>query len=414
MEAIKTFKVLALCEELVEACDEISWKTPTKIQADAMPHALEGNDLIGPSQTGTGRTAAFTLPILHALLECHSKQGYKCAPVFFALVLSQTRSAIKQRIDIACGSNCIWNLEFLQAKHGWFGLKCAVLVGGVELMQQQIALGKQPHIIVGTPGRLMDHLTNTKGFSLSMLKYLADKLLNEDFEKALHDILCVWETNILCILKKHVHIPFSVSNWMWVKKLQRACLRNPVKIEAAQKYSTVDTLKQHYRFVAAKNKDCFHVYILIQMSGCTSIVFTRTCDQTRLLSLLLRDRNVKAVFISGQMTQANRLESLNKFKSGQYNVLVCTDVAGRGLDIPSVDMVHIHQVGRTARAGRSGLAISRVNQYELEEEVMQYYEEVADSRRKAQTKLKEMGGTRRRRGRDDSDDDIGRYLTIKG
>ncbi|KAL1141393.1 hypothetical protein V6Z11_A11G026500 [Gossypium hirsutum] len=153
-------------------------------------------------------------------------------------------------------------------------------------MQQQIALGKQPHIIVGTPGRLMDHLTNTKGFSLSMLKYL-------------------------------------------VKKLQRACLRNPVKIEAAQKYSTVDTLKQHYRFVAAKNK----------MSGCTSMVFTRTCDQTRLLSLLLRDRNVKAVFISGQMTQANRLESLNKFKSGQYNVLVCTDVAGRGLDIPSVDMV---------------------------------------------------------------------------
>ncbi|KAH1080296.1 hypothetical protein J1N35_020057 [Gossypium stocksii] len=196
-----------------------------------------------------------------------------------------------------------------------FGLKCAVLVGGVDLMQQQIALGKQPHIIVGTPGRLMDHLTNTKGFSLSMLKYL-------------------------------------------VKKLQRACLRNPVK-----------------------------------MSGCTSMVFTRTCDQTRILSLLLRDRNVKAVFISSQMTQANRLESLNKFKSGQYNVLVCTDLAVTGLDIPSVDMVinydiptnpkvHIHQVGRTALAGRSGLAISLVNQYELEEEVMQYYEEVADFRRK--------------------------------
>ncbi|XP_040936462.1 DEAD-box ATP-dependent RNA helicase 10 isoform X1 [Gossypium hirsutum] len=175
-------------------------------------------------------------------------------------------------------------------------------------MQQQIALGKQPHIIVGTPGRLMDHLTNTKGFSLSMLKYL-------------------------------------------VKKLQRACLRNPVKIEAAQKYSTVDTLKQHYRFVAAKNKDCFHVYILIQMSGCTSMVFTRTCDQTRLLSLLLRDRNVKAVFISGQMTQANRLESLNKFKSGQYNVLVCTDVAGRGLDIPSVDMVIKYDIPTNPKIG---------------------------------------------------------------
>ncbi|TYG43582.1 hypothetical protein ES288_D11G029500v1 [Gossypium darwinii] len=302
LEEIKTFKVLALCEELVEACDEISWRTPTKIQADAMPHGLGGS-------------SAF-----------------------------------------------LKNYLYFRIRGSGFGLKCAVLVGGVDLMQQQIALGKQPHIIVGTPGRLMDHLTNTKDE--------ADKLLNEDFEKALHDIL-------------------------YVKKLQRACLTNPVKIEAAQKYSTVDTLKQHFRFVAAKNKDCFHVYILIQMSGCTSM-----------------DRNVKAVFISGQMTQANRLETLNKFKSGQ------------GLDIPSVDMVvnydiptnpkvHIHQVGRTARAGRSGLAISLVNQYELEEEVMQYYEEVADSRRKAQTKLKEMRGTRRRRGRDDSDD-VGRYLTSKG
>ncbi|TYJ11752.1 hypothetical protein E1A91_A11G297600v1 [Gossypium mustelinum] len=309
-------------------------------------------------------------------------------------------------------------------------------------MQQQIALGKRPHIIVGTPGRLVDHLTNTKGFSLRRLKYLvldeADRLLNEDFEKALDDILNV-------IRRDRYTYLFSATMTKKVKKLQRACLRNPVKIEAASKYSTVDTLKQQYRFIPAKYKDCYLVYILTEMSGCTSMVFTRTCDATRLLAFILRNLNIRAIPISGQMTQAKRLGALNKFKSGECNVLVCTDVASRGLDIPSVDMVinydiptnskdYIHRVGRTARAGRSGVAISLVNQYELEwylqiekligkklpeypaqeEEVLQYLESVTEAKRLSQMKLKEIGGTKKRRGGDDEDEDIERYLGVKG
>nr|KJB81388.1 hypothetical protein B456_013G142600 [Gossypium raimondii] len=309
-------------------------------------------------------------------------------------------------------------------------------------MQQQIALGKRPHIIVGTPGRLVDHLTNTKGFSLRMLKYLvldeADRLLNEDFEKALDDILNVIPRD------RHTYL-FSATMTKKVKKLQRACLRNPVKIEAASKYSTVDTLKQQYRFIPAKYKDCYLVNILTEMSGCTSMVFTRTCDATRLLAFILRNLNIRAIPISGQMTQAKRLGALNKFKSGECNVLVCTDVASRGLDIPSVDMVinydiptnskdYIHRVGRTARAGRSGVAISLVNQYELEwylqiekligkklpeypaqeEEVLQYLESVTEAKRLSQMKLKEIGGTKKRRGGDDDDEDIERYLGVKG
>ncbi|XP_017980727.1 PREDICTED: DEAD-box ATP-dependent RNA helicase 10 [Theobroma cacao] len=429
-EEIKSFKDLRLCDELVEACDSLGWKNPTKIQVEAIPHALEGKDLIGLAQTGSGKTGAFALPILHALLECHSKQGYKSAPVFFALVLSPTRELA---IQIA---------EQFEALGSGISLKCAVLVGGVDLMQQQIALGKRPHIIVGTPGRLVDHLTNTKGFSLRMLKYLvldeADRLLNEDFEKALDDILNVIPRD------RHTYL-FSATMTKKVKKLQRACLRNPVKIEAASKYSTVDTLKQQYRFIPAKYKDCYLVYILTEMSGCTSMVFTRTCDATRLLSYILRNLNVRAIPISGQMTQSKRIRALNKFKSGECNVLVCTNVASRGLDIPSVDMVinydiptnskdYIHRVGRTARAGRSGVAISLVNQYELEwylqiekligkklpeypaqeEEVLLLLESVTEAKRLSQMKLKEIGGTKKRRGGDDDDEDIERYLGHRG
>ncbi|XP_052878238.1 DEAD-box ATP-dependent RNA helicase 10-like isoform X3 [Gossypium arboreum] len=332
--------------------------------------------------------------------------------------------------------------EQFEALGSGISLKCAVLVGGVDIMQQQIALGKRPHVIVGTPGRLVDHLTNTKGFSLRMLKYLvldeADRLLNEDFEKALDDILNV-------IPRDRYTYLFSATMTKKVKKLQRACLRNPVKIEAASKYSTVDTLKQQYRFIPAKYKDCYLVYILTEMSGCTSMVFTRTCDATRLLAFILRNLNIRAIPISGQMTQAKRLGALNKFKSGECNVLVCTDVASRGLDIPSVDMVinydiptnskdYIHRVGRTARAGRSGVAISLVNQYDLEwylqiekligkklpeypaqeEEVLQYLESVTEAKRLSQMKLKEIGGTKKRRGGDDEDEDIERYLGVKG
>ncbi|KAF8389327.1 hypothetical protein HHK36_026021 [Tetracentron sinense] len=354
MEEVKTFESLGLCEQLVEACDSLGWKNPSKIQVEAIPHALEGKDLIGLAQTGSGKTGAFALPILQALLE--SPQA------FFACVLSPTRELA---IQIA---------EQFEALGSAIGVKCAVVVGGVDMMQQTIALAKRPHIVVGTPGRLVDHLSNTKGFSLRTLKYLvldeADRLLNEDFEKALDEIL-------KAIPRERKTYLFSATMTKKVRKLQRACLRNPVKIEAASKYSTVDTLKQQYRFVPAKYKDCYLIYILSEMSGSTSMVFTRTCDSTQVLALVLRNLGLRAIPISGQMSQAKRLGAMNKFKAGECNILICTDVASRGLDIPSVDMVinydipsnskdYIHRVGRTARAGRSGVAISLVNQYELE------------------------------------------------
>lgn len=415
---VKTFKELGLRDELVEACENLGWKTPSKIQAEAIPHALEGKDLIGLAQTGSGKTGAFALPILQALLEIAENQ--RTVPAFFACVLSPTRELA---IQIS---------EQFEALGSGISLRCAVLVGGVDMMQQALALGKRPHIVVATPGRLMDHLTNTKGFSLSTLKNLvldeADRLLNDDFEKSLDEILNV-------IPRTRQTYLFSATMTKKVKKLQRACLKNPVKIEAASKYSTVDTLKQQYRFVPAKYKDCYLVYILTEVSASSTMVFTRTCDATRLLALMLRNLGQRAVPISGHMSQSKRLGALNKFKAGECNILICTDVASRGLDIPSVDMVinydiptnskdYIHRVGRTARAGRTGVAISLVNQYELEwylqiekllgkklpefpaeeEEVLLLLERVTEAKRISQTTIKDSGNKRRRKGGDEDDD----------
>ncbi|GMY26584.1 DEAD-box ATP-dependent RNA helicase 10 isoform X2 [Fagus crenata] len=416
-EVVKTFKDLGLCEQLVEACDSLGWTNPSKIQAEAIPHALEGKDLIGLAQTGSGKTGAFALPILESLL--------KSPQSFFACVLSPTRELA---IQIA---------EQFEALGAGIGVKCAVLVGGVDMVQQTINLAKRPHIIVGTPGRLVDHLTNTKGFSLRTLKYLvldeADRLLNEDFEKSIDEILDVIPRDRRTYL-------FSATMTKKVKKLQRACLRNPVKIEAASKYSTVDTLKQQYCFLPAKYKECYLTYILTEMSGCTSMVFTRTCDSTQFLALMLRHLGFRANPISGKMTQSKRLGALNQFKAGESSILICTDVASRGLDIPSVDMVinydiptnskdYIHRVGRTARAGRSGVAISLVNQYEVEwflqienllgkklpefpcqkEEVLILMERVSEAKRMA-GRMKDKKG--KKRG-DDDEEDMDRYLGLK-
>lgn len=417
-EEVHTFASLGVCEQLTEACDALGWKKPSPIQVQSIPLALEGRDLIGLAQTGSGKTAAFGIPILQALLE-------KPQPLF-ACVLSPTRELA---IQIA---------EQFEAVGSGIGVKCVVVVGGVDMMAQAIALAKRPHILVGTPGRLLDHLSNTKGFNLRALKYLvldeADRLLNMDFEQEIDEILKV-------IPRERKTYLFSATMTNKVAKLQRACLKNPAKVEVSSKYSTVDTLKQNYLFIPAKHKDCYLVFLLNEMSGSTTMVFTRTCESTRRIALILRNLGLDAIPISGQMSQPKRIGALNKFKAGERNILICTDVASRGLDIPSVDMVinydiptnskdYIHRVGRTARAGRSGLAVSLVTQYDVElyqrieqligkklttfpaeqEEVLQLYERVNEAQRISATKIREKDGDKKhkkRRGDDGDDGDEG-------
>ncbi|KAI8926224.1 P-loop containing nucleoside triphosphate hydrolase protein [Entophlyctis helioformis] len=407
-----TFESLGIIPQIVEACTKLGFKRPSEIQQASIPVALTGRDIIGLAQTGSGKTAAFAIPILQSLFE--SPQP------LYACVMAPTRELAFQ-----IG-------EQFEALGSTIGVRCAVIVGGMDMMSQSIALSKKPHIIVCTPGRLVDHLENTKGFNLKNLKYLvmdeADRLLDLDFGPEIEKVLKV-------IPRERNTYLFSATMTTKVEKLQRASLVNPVKLEVATKYSTVDTLLQYYLFFPYKQKETYLTYLLNEMAGNTCIVFTLTCASAQKLAIMLRNLGFQAVCLHGQMTQPKRLGALAKFKSGGNNILIATDVASRGLDIPGVDVVlnydvpqsskdYIHRVGRTARAGRAGKSITLVTQYDVEwyqrieyaiqkkldeyplahdkSAVLMLQERVAEAVRFAHMQLKEENN-KRKRGRDGDD-----------
>lgn len=415
-----TFKDLGLTDVLVEACERLNWKKPSKIQRESIPLALQGKDIIGLAETGSGKTGAFALPILQHLLEAPQR--------LFALVLTPTRELAFQISE---------QFEAIGAR---IGVKSVVIVGGIDMMTQALSLAKKPHIIIATPGRLIDHLENTKGFHLKTLKYLvmdeADRILNMDFEIEVDKILKV-------VPKDRRTYMFSATMTKKVQKLQRASLRNPVKVEVSTKYTTVAKLLQHYLFIPLKFKDVYLVHILNELAGNSFMVFCATCANAMRTALMLRNLGFNAIPLHGQMSQNKRLAALNKFRGKNKSILISTDVASRGLDIPHVDCVvnfdipthskdYIHRVGRTARAGRSGKAITFVTQYDVElyqriehliekklplykteeEEVMVLTERVSEAQRFAKLEMKEQDekkrtGGKRKRGDDDDDDTEG-------
>ncbi|KAI1840548.1 hypothetical protein JX266_013277 [Neoarthrinium moseri] len=354
-DAPKTFKELGIVDSLCEACESLGYKQPTPIQAKSIPLALQNRDLIGLAETGSGKTAAFALPILQALLD-------KPQPLF-GLVLAPTRELAHQ-----IGQQ-------FEALGSLINVRVAVIVGGLDMVPQSIALGKKPHIIVATPGRLLDHLEKTKGFSLRSLKYVvmdeADRLLDMDFGPILEKILKFLPRERRTFL-------FSATMSSKVESLQRASLRDPLRVSiSTNKYQTVATLLQNYVFIPVHEKDTYLIYLCNEFAGQSAIIFARTIFETQRVSILLRTLGFGAIPLHGQLSQSARLGALNKFKAGSRQILVATDVAARGLDIPKVDVVinydlpqdsktYVHRVGRTARAGKSGHAISIVSQYDLE------------------------------------------------
>ncbi|KAL1944597.1 hypothetical protein VTO73DRAFT_3027 [Trametes versicolor] len=352
--AVATFKSLGLIDPLLEALEQMQYKAPTEIQAEVLPHALQGRDIIGVASTGSGKTAAFALPILQKLWE--EPKG------LFACVLAPTRELA---VQIA---------QQFESIGSAMGVRCATVIGGVDIMAQKVALAKKPHIVVATPGRLNDHLEETKGFSLRSLQFLvldeADRLLDMDFGPIIDKILKV-------IPKERTTYLFSATMTTKVAKLQRASLSNPVRIEVNSKYSTVSTLLQYYLLIPLPQKDVHLIYLANTLAQNSIIIFTRTVHDAQRLSIILRTLGFPAIPLHGQLSQSARLGALGKFKSGGRKVLVATDVASRGLDIPSVDVVinydipthskdYIHRVGRTARAGRSGKSVTLVTQYDVE------------------------------------------------
>jgi ATP-dependent RNA helicase DDX47/RRP3 len=249
--AQKTFEELGISEQLAETCRELGWKAPSEIQQESIPWGLQGRDVIALAKTGSGKTGAFALPIIEKLLA-------NPAP-YYALVISPTRELASQIEDS------------FQALGKGIGLKTVTVMGGIDEVTQMRLLAKKPHVIVATPGRLLYMLQNMKGFSLRTIKFLvldeADRLLHEDFEKELDMILQV-------LPRERQTFLFSATMTSKVQKLQRASLTDPVKVEVASKYSTVDTLKQQYLFVPHIYKDTYLAYLLNELAGNTAIVFS--------------------------------------------------------------------------------------------------------------------------------------------
>ncbi|KAH8917975.1 DEAD-domain-containing protein, partial [Atractiella rhizophila] len=409
-EEVQPFTSYELHEHLQTALAKLELTVPTPIQARVLPLALEGKDIIGLAQTGSGKTLAFALPILQSLLTNEDPKP------FYGVVIAPTRELAYQIGQV------------FQSLGDGAGVRTCTIVGGMDTVQQAIMLAKKPHIIIATPGRLIDHLEHTKGFSLNQLKYLvldeADRLLELDFGAELDKILKLLPRD------RHTYL-FSATMTSKVGKLQRASLQSPVKVEVSSKYSTVSTLQQYYILTPVNHKDLHLLYLLTSLTSHLIIIFTRTVADSQRLSILLRILSFPSIPLHGQLSQSSRLAALNKFKSaaakGNKHILVCTDVAARGLDIPSVDYVinyslptnskdYVHRVGRTARAGRSGKSITLVTQYDVEvfqriegviglkmeewpgvkgadkkEEMMMLRERVEEASREAGRELREKG-----------------------
>ena len=352
------FSSLPLHPTLLSSIASLKWTSLTRIQASSIPPSLEGRDVIGLAETGSGKTGAFSVPVLNALLDNPQRS-------VFAVILAPTRELAFQIHEV------------VSALGRGMGATSVCVVGGVDMASQAIALARNPHVVVATPGRLLDHLQNTKGFHLRQIKYLvldeADRMLSMDFEKEIDEILeCIPDSD-----GGRRTMLFSATMTSKVEKLQRACLVDPVKVEVSTKFSTPKKLLQSYLFIPAKYKDCYLTYLINEHAGQSVLVFGATCNNVQRLALMLRNLGFPAICLHGQMSQPKRLGALTKFKAGGRDILICTDVASRGLDIPSVDVVinydlpghgkdYIHRVGRTARAGRSGKAIAMVTQYDVE------------------------------------------------
>jgi ATP-dependent RNA helicase RhlE len=347
------FNNLGLRAELVRAVSEKGYDTPTPIQQQAIPLILEGRDLMGSAQTGTGKTAGFTLPLLQRLAAKQRPQNGR--RVIRALVITPTRELAAQ---VA---------ESVNAYSKWLPLKSTVVFGGVSINPQKQKLIRGVDILVATPGRLLDHV-GQRSVDLSNVELLvldeADRMLDMGF---IHDI-----RKLLALVPKQKQtLLFSATFSDDIKKLANGLLKSPALIEVARRNITVEAIQQVVHPVDKNRKRELLSYLIGSNQWQQVLVFSRTKHGANRLSKQLITDGINAAAIHGNKSQGARTRALADFKSGQVQVLVATDIAARGLDIdqlphvvnfdlPNVAEDYVHRIGRTGRAGREGEAISLV------------------------------------------------------
>jgi ATP-dependent RNA helicase RhlE len=344
------FQSLNIIEPILKSLKEEGYTTPTPIQAQAIPIILEGTDLLGCAQTGTGKTAAFAIPILQLLdkNKIHGKQKR-----IRSLIVTPTRE-----LAIQIG-------ESFKAYGRHTGLTGTVVFGGVNQAQQTAALQKGVDILIATPGRLLD-LINQKFISLKEIEIFvldeADRMLDMGF---IHDVKKI----ITLLPQKRQSLFFSATMPPAIVKLADTILYKPSKVEVTPVSSTADTIKQFIYFVDKKDKNALLMDILKDNNIKTVLVFTRTKHGADKVVRVLQKHNVKAEAIHGNKGQNARQRALTNFKAQTTRVLVATDIAARGIDvddlafvinyeIPNIAETYVHRIGRTGRAGAKGTAYS--------------------------------------------------------
>jgi superfamily II DNA/RNA helicase len=355
-----TFADFGLDPRVQKAIGEQGYNTPTPIQAQAIPHVLAGKDLMGAAQTGTGKTAAFVLPIIQKLLPGSSSSASPARHPIRALVLTPTRELAVQVSENAAN----------YSRHT--DLRSTVVFGGVDMQPQVAQLRSGIEILIATPGRLLDHL-GSKTANLSQVEILvldeADRMLDMGFLPDLQRIINLIPAQRQTLL-------FSATFSPEIKKLAQSYLRNPVTVEVARQNAAADTVSQVVHMVSAADKQRAITTILEartrQGLSRQCIIFTNSRLGCAKLSRALERDGIKAGSIHGDKSQGERTLTLDAFKSGAIEALVATDVAARGLDIPAMPCVinhelpynaedFIHRIGRTGRAGSTGDAIALVD-----------------------------------------------------
>jgi len=347
-----SFEQLRLIEPVLKALENEGYTTPTPIQQQAIPYVLEKRDLLGCAQTGTGKTAAFAIPLLQLMHEDQQTAPKGPRPIK-ALILTPTREL------------AIQIQESFTAYGKFLNLKSTVIFGGVSQHPQTEALRRGVDILIATPGRLLD-LISQNYINLKDIKYFvldeADRMLDMGF---VHDVRRV----IIKLPEQRQTLFFSATMPPEIQTLANAILRNPAKVEVTPVSSTAETINQSMYFVNKNDKRHLLLHILKDQSIKTVIVFTRTKHGADRVVKDLNKAEITAEAIHGNKSQNARQRALSNFKSQQTRVLVATDIAARGIDIdelthvvnyelPNVPETYVHRIGRTGRAGASGIAIS--------------------------------------------------------
>lgn len=347
-----SFKSIGLSNALLKAINKQGYTDPTPIQEKAIPVILEGRDVLASAQTGTGKTAGFTLPMLQKLSQ---ESTYSRRPIR-ALILTPTRELAAQVYDN------------VQAYSKFLDIRSTVIFGGVNQRPQVATLRNGVDVLIATPGRLLD-LHNQKMLSLAKVEFLvldeADRMLDMGFLRDIKKIISL-------LPKRRQNLLFSATFSKEIKRLAGEFLHNPILVEATPENSTVDAIEQKVYRVAKGLKMGLIIKLISEGNWKQVLVFTRTKHGANKLAKKMVASGISAAAIHGNKSQAARTKALSGFKNNSIRVLVATDIAARGLDIPLLPHVvnfelpnisedYVHRIGRTGRAGASGEAVSLVS-----------------------------------------------------